>query len=150
VLDACREANPEAGRPAISKTARQALTKEILAINREHMTHAAQEERLQARCLADTKQKLTNQMATGTYKSQNRMELKYVEDEENNNAIVTGPATVAAIHKYITKRAAAPGDRTHHQSAPGSTPLPQPMPFVAPMQLTISPWNNRHQPLTPC
>jgi hypothetical protein len=125
----------DATRQEIAAALRKQLQKKIQQVNRDHMTHAAQIERHQQQEFADKHQKVANRMVTGTYMRKNSQALKYLEDERNNNTIVTGAACKDVIHSYITARAAAQGptppQRTNqHQNNQSSTP--EPFPFTLP------------------
>jgi hypothetical protein len=135
LIDTYQTEHPEATRQDIAAALRKQMQTRIQQINGDHMTHAAQIERHKQQEFADKHQKVANRMATGTYMNRNSQALKYLEDERNNNSIVTGAPCKEVIHSYIKARAAAQGpappqNTTQQQSSHSSAP--EPFPFTLP------------------
>lgn len=127
-----QEDHPEATRETTAAAVRKALQRQIQQINREHMTHAAQMERHRQQTFADTHQKLANKRATGTYVKPVSQALRVLEDERNNNTVVTGPRCKEVVQSYVTARASAHDPSCQPPTRSTDTAVNEPFPFMLP------------------
>jgi exonuclease III len=151
LIDTYQTENPEETRQDVAAAIRKRMLKKIHQINRDHMTFAAQIKRHKQQKFADQNQKVANRIATGTYMKRNSQALKYLEDERNNNTIVTGAPCKEVIHSYIAARAAAqdPASPQHTpQQQRSQSSAPEPSPFTLPT--AADRFNLEHPPPTTC